>query len=220
VERFVLISTDKAVNPCSVMGASKRICELLIQALATCERNQTVFAAVRFGNVLGSRGSVVPIFNRQIEADGPVTVTDENMVRYFMSIPEAVSLVIHAACLTTGSDLFMLRMGDAVPIIELAERMIRLRGLRPRIDIPIEFTGVRPGEKLFEELCAESEESHSTLHPDIVRLNGMHYNWSPPLFLAQVRQLHPVNEADNKAVLQMLTQLAQSVLYERAALPV
>ena len=134
-ERFVLISTDKAVNPSSVMGASKRVCELIMHALAEQCHNSTLYSSVRFGNVLNSRGSVVPTFNRQIDAGGPVTVTDPDMFRYFMTIPEAVNLVIHAACLTKGDDLFMLQMGDEVRILDLAERMIRMRGLRPYIDI-------------------------------------------------------------------------------------
>ena len=176
-ERFILISTDKAVNPTSVMGASKRVCEMMMHAFAqrSC---QTLFTSVRFGNVLGSRGSVVPIFERQIQAGGPITVTDPNMTRYFMTIPEAVNLVIQAACLTQGDDLFMLQMGQVVRIVELAERMIRLRGLRPYIDIPIKFTGVRPGEKLHEELSTALEEKRRTIHPDIVQLvstqNGVH----------------------------------------------
>lgn len=166
-ERFVLISTDKAVNPSSVMGASKRLCELLVYAL---DAQQTLFTAVRFGNVLGSRGSVVPTFNRQIDSGGPVTITDPEMKRYFMSIPEAVNLVLHAACLTKGHDLFMLEMGELVPIVDLAERMIRMRGLRPYADIPIEFVGMRAGEKLYEELQFNGELPHSTIHPKILEL--------------------------------------------------
>src|SRR5690606_36964236 len=157
VERFVLVSTDKAVNPSSVMGASKRACERIIYSLSKRVINQTLFTSVRFGNVLGSRGSVVPTFNRQIDNGGPVTVTHPDVTRYFMTIPEAVNLVLHAACMTDGDDVFILNMGETVLIRELAQRMIRLRGLRPDKDIAIEYTGMRPGEKLHEELYDEAE---------------------------------------------------------------
>lgn len=170
VERFVLVSTDKAVNPSSVMGASKRVCEMIVRAMAA-ETQETLFAIVRFGNVLASRGSVVPTFTRQIDRGGPVTVTHREMTRYFMSIPEAANLIIHAACLTDGNDTYLLRMGEVVKIVELAERMIRLRGMRPYIDIEIKFTGTRPGEKLHEELMdTDTEVSHKTIHPGIMRL--------------------------------------------------
>ncbi len=214
VERFILISTDKAVNPSSIMGASKRICELVTQALSTQSHNRTLFAAVRFGNVLGSRGSVVPTFERQIEAGGPVTVTDKDMVRYFMSIPEAVNLVIQAACLTDGDDLFMLRMGEAVPIVELAERMIRLHGLRPQIDIPIVFTGARPGEKLCEELYADFETPYATVHPDIVRLNGVIFHWTPQEFIARVHDMLDSEAHDPERMLDTLRQLASDAVPE------
>lgn len=186
VERFVLISTDKAVNPTSVMGASKRLCELLIYAL---DPNQTLFTAVRFGNVLGSRGSVVPTFNRQIDNGGPVTVTDANMKRYFMSIPEAVNLVLHAACLTKGNDLFMLEMGELVPIVDLAERMIRMRGLRPYADIAIEFVGIRPGEKLSEELQLTDEQPQKTIHPKILELVKSHNGLNKTDFINAVQRV-------------------------------
>ena len=172
VERFVLISTDKAVNPTSVMGASKRICELLLRAMSQRPGNKTLYTSVRFGNVLGSRGSVVPTFNYQIDRGGPVTITDESMSRFFMTIPEAVNLVIHAACLTKGNEVFLLKMGEEVKIIDLAERMIRMRGLRPNQDIKIEITGIRPGEKLHEQLYDGAAESATgTVHPGIIQLS-------------------------------------------------
>jgi len=179
VERFVLISSDKAVNPSNIMGATKRACELLLHALSQSPGNRTRFAAVRFGNVLGSRGSVVPTFSQQIENGGPVTVTDVAMTRYFMSIPEAVNLIIHAACLTDGNDIYVLRMGEVVRIVELAERMIRLRGMRPYKDIEIKFTGVRPGEKLHEELFHGDEKPSETIHPNILQVNTWNeeFNW-------------------------------------------
>jgi FlaA1/EpsC-like NDP-sugar epimerase len=167
VERFVFISTDKAVQPSSVMGASKRLGEQLVLGHAP---PGATHAAVRFGNVLGSRGSVVPTFARQIAEGGPVTVTDPRMTRYFMSIEEAVQLVLQAAALATGGDLFVLDMGEPVRIIDLAERMIRLAGLRVGADVEVRVTGVRPGEKLVEELLAEDEPSVGTAHPAISRI--------------------------------------------------
>ncbi|WP_119066638.1 polysaccharide biosynthesis protein [Aggregatilinea lenta] len=206
VKRFVLISTDKAVNPSCVMGASKRVCELLMRAFSNGE-DATRFTAVRFGNVLGSRGSVVPIFNRQIDAGGPVTITDKEMMRYFMSIPEAVSLVIQAACMTSGDDLFMLKMGEEVRIVDLAERMIRMRGLRPYIDIPITFTGVRPGEKLHEELCSPEEGLRPTLHPDIVQLVSHCYGQQPANFFERVHYLVTAEPLPGQDVLSQLQEL-------------
>ncbi len=188
-ERFVLISTDKAVDPTSVMGASKRICELLMHALAGQGNAHTRFTSVRFGNVLGSRGSVVPLFNRQIDAGGPVTVTHKDMTRYFMSTSEAVNLVIHAACMTRGDDLFMLQMGEVIRIVELAERMIRLRGLVPYKDVAITFTGVRPGEKMHEELRHQSETAVPTEHPHIVRLVNREAHFAPSIFLEELEKL-------------------------------
>jgi FlaA1/EpsC-like NDP-sugar epimerase len=166
-ERFVLVSTDKAVDPSSVMGATKRIGEVMTLAAGTPARR---YSAVRFGNVLGSRGSVIPTFARQIEAGGPVTVTDARMTRFFMSIPEAVQLVLQAAALSDGGEIFMLEMGEPVRIIDLAKRMVRLSGYRPGSDIEIRVTGVRPGEKLEEELRTSLEEPTPTAHPSIVAL--------------------------------------------------
>lgn len=206
-ERFVLISTDKAVHPTNVMGASKRLCELLMHALAQQPGNRTLFTSVRFGNVLGSRGSVVPTFSRQIDRGGPVTVTDPEMMRYFMTIPEAVNLVIHAACITTGDDLFMLQMGEEVRIIELAERLIRLRGLRPHTDIPIVITGVRPGEKLREQLHAEFEATLPTIHPSIVQLASQCNGLQPTSFNDQLTALFTQGFAEGEDPLDVLAGL-------------
>ncbi|TYO93251.1 polysaccharide biosynthesis protein [Desulfallas thermosapovorans] len=162
---FVLISTDKAVNPSSVMGATKRMAELIVQHMARI--SHTRFVAVRFGNVLGSRGSVVPIFEEQIKNGGPVTVTDPEMKRYFMTIPEAVQLVIQAGSMADGGEVFILDMGEPVKIVDLACEMIRLSGLEPEKDIKIKFIGARPGEKLFEELLTAEEGSAATKHKRI-----------------------------------------------------
>ncbi|MBI2910210.1 MAG: polysaccharide biosynthesis protein [Chloroflexi bacterium] len=172
-ERFVFISTDKAVDPSSVMGACKRIGEMLVTSLP--EDSKTRFTAVRFGNVLNSRGSVIPTFLRQIEMGGPITVTDPEMSRFFLGIPEAVSLVLQAAAFTEGRDVFMLDMGEEMRILDLAEKMIRMRGLRVGKDIKIVFTGARPGEKLNEELLLpEFEERVLTPHPRIFRVHSNH----------------------------------------------
>jgi len=162
---FVLISTDKAVNPSSVMGATKRLAELIVQEMDRI--SQTRFAAVRFGNVLGSRGSVVPIFEEQIKKGGPLTVTDPEMERYFMTIPEAVQLVIQAGSMAGGGEVFILDMGQPVKIVDLARDIIRLSGLEPDKDIKIKFTGIRPGEKLFEELLTAEEGAAATQHKRI-----------------------------------------------------
>ena len=184
-KRFILISTDKAVNPTNIMGASKRICEMIIQTLnTTCE---TEFVAVRFGNVLGSNGSVIPLFRKQIEEGGPVTVTDKNIIRYFMTIPEAVSLVLQAGAYAKGGEIFVLDMGEPIKIADLAKNLIRLSGYTLGVNMEIKYTGLRPGEKLYEELLTKEEGLQKTAN-DLIFI-GKPLEFDEVHFLSQLREL-------------------------------
>ena len=221
VDLFILISTDKAVNPSSVMGATKRAAEIMLQALST-EGSRTRFAAVRFGNVLGSNGSVLRIFKAQLERGGPLTVTHPDMRRYFMTIPEAVALVLQAAFQAEGGEIFELDMGAPVRIVDLADDFIRLSGLTPGRDIEIEYTGVRPGEKLFEELYLHSETVMPTSHPKVFCLKRSDSGKPDPAVQFCLDRLGPVDPA-NDPELARLDLECQGMLraspVERAGIP-
>jgi len=176
VERFVFVSTDKAVRPANVMGASKRIAEMLIQSQNGCGLSQTKFMTVRFGNVVGSVGSVIPLFKKQIEKGGPVTVTHPEITRFFMTIPEACQLILQAGAMGKGGEIFLLEMGTSIKIVDMARDLIRLSGFEPEVDIKIEYIGLRPGEKLSEELIIEGEDVVPTSHEKIMVLKGMECN--------------------------------------------
>ncbi len=194
VAKFVMISTDKAVNPTSVMGASKRIAELVVQCLEGYRENRTEYCSVRFGNVMGSAGSVIPLFTRQIEAGGPITVTHPDVVRYFMTIPEAAQLVLQAGAMGRGGELFVLDMGEPVKIVDLARDMIRLSGLEPDVDIEIKYVGLRPGEKLYEELITSGEGIVPTPHEKIMVLRAMSCH-APEETLAKVSRIESLAAA-------------------------
>ncbi|MGN0647924.1 MAG: polysaccharide biosynthesis protein [Oscillospiraceae bacterium] len=193
VKKFVMISTDKAVNPTNVMGASKRCCEMIVQYMAQ-SKTDTEFVTTRFGNVLGSNGSVIPLFKRQIESGGPVTVTHPDIIRYFMTIPEAVSLVLQAGAMAHGGEIFVLDMGEPVKIVSLAENLIRMYGKVPYKDIEIHFTGLRPGEKLFEELLMNEEGLTSTSNKKI--FIGQQISIDPISFMEKLNTLRDAANAN------------------------
>ncbi len=201
--RFVLISTDKAVNPTNIMGASKRLCEMVIQMMNS--QSRTEFVAVRFGNVLGSNGSVIPLFKKQIAEGGPVTVTDPNIIRYFMTIPEAVSLVLQAGAFAKGGEIFVLDMGKPVKILDLALNLIRLSGYKPYEDIDIKFIGLRPGEKLYEELLTDEEGLQSTTN-ELIHI-GKPIEFDEEWFCRQLIELDRVSREDSSHIKEKVMEV-------------
>lgn len=210
-EKFVLISTDKAVNPTNVMGASKRICEMIIQMMN--QKSKTNFVAVRFGNVLGSNGSVIPLFKKQIAEGGPVTVTDPNIIRYFMTIPEAVSLVLQAGAYAKGGEIFVLNMGEPVKILDLAVNLIKLSGLRPGTDIEIKFTGLRPGEKMYEELLMDEEGLKKTANRMIFIGKPIEFNSEE--FEDQLEQLIADARAESGDIRNRMKEIVPTFQWEK-----
>ena len=208
VKRFVMISTDKAVNPTNVMGATKRICEMIIQSFN--KRSETEFVAVRFGNVLGSNGSVVPLFKKQIAEGGPVYVTHPEIIRYFMTIPEAVALVIQAGAYAKGGEIFVLDMGKPVKILDLAENLIRLSGLEPYKDIDIKFTGLRPGEKLYEEMLMNEELLKETENK-LIHI-GKPIDFDDNIFLAQLDELRQALDSEPTNARKLISKIVPTYI--------
>jgi FlaA1/EpsC-like NDP-sugar epimerase len=216
VERFVLVSTDKAVRPTSVMGASKRIAEIVVAGMSRRTSPSTRFMTVRFGNVVGSVGSVVPLFKKQIENGGPVTVTHPEITRYFMTIPEACQLILQAGAMGEGGEIFILDMGTPVKIVDMARDLIRLSGFEPDVDIKIEFIGLRPGEKLYEELITDGEGIVSTGHQKIMVLRGQHQD--PEAIHRHIQKLvRFAMERNEKAIRRSLRAIVPDFLTDTAA---
>lgn len=209
VQKFILISTDKAVNPTNIMGATKRICEMIVQYFNN--HSDTEYVAVRFGNVLGSNGSVIPLFRKQIENGGPVTVTDPEIIRYFMTIPEAVSLVLQAGASAKGGEIFVLDMGKPVKILTLAENLIRLSGYRPYVDIEIKFTGLRKGEKLYEELLM-SEEGLQNTENELIHI-GQPIDIDEEVFIDTLNKMQDVMYDDNADVRELVKLIVPTYNY-------
>ena len=208
VKRFILISTDKAVNPTNIMGATKRLCEMIVQAKNKV--SQTEYAAVRFGNVLGSNGSVVPLFKKQIAKGGPVTVTHKDITRFFMTIPEAVSLVLQAMSGAKGGEIFVLDMGEPVKIYDMAENLIKLSGLEPNVDIQIKVTGLRPGEKLYEEILMEEEGLTETKHDKIYIAKPMNIDMG--MIVKKLAKLHQLLNSSNNEEKDKIKAVIQDVV--------
>ena len=210
VKKFVLISTDKAVNPTNVMGASKRICEMVVQMMDR-RHEDTSFVAVRFGNVLGSNGSVIPLFKKQIEEGGPVTVTDKRIIRYFMTIPEAVSLVLQASYYAKGGEIFVLEMGEPVKIDDMARNLIRLSGYTPDVDIKIVYTGLRPGEKLYEELLMGEEGMQETENKKIHI--GKPIEMDDEWFTGKLMELEMACNSESDRIRELISEVVPTYVY-------
>ena len=211
VKKFVLISTDKAVNPTNIMGASKRLCEMVVQMMN--RKTDTDFVAVRFGNVLGSNGSVIPLLKKQIAEGGPVTVTDKDIIRYFMTIPEAVALVLQASYYAEGGEIFVLDMGDPVRIDDMARNLIRLSGYEPDVDIPIVYTGLRPGEKLFEELLMDEEGLKDTAN-EMIHI-GHPIEMDDEWFEEKLKLLDKVSRQDSARIKEIVAEVVPTYHYKK-----
>jgi FlaA1/EpsC-like NDP-sugar epimerase len=205
VDRFVFVSTDKAVRPANVMGASKRVAEMLVQSQNSCGLSNTQYMIVRFGNVVGSVGSVIPLFQKQIKNGGPITVTHPEVTRFFMTIPEACQLILQAGAMGNGGEIFILDMGTPIKIADMAKDLIRLSGFEPDLDLKIEYIGLRPGEKLYEELITEGEGILPTSHEKIMVLSGAECNVQ--MLNGKIDEI--INLAGNQNVKQIKSRLKE-----------